>query len=364
MIAEPPLARAVVRPKKVRLDASTACQLRCPSCPTATGAIGRTLGTGVLSFEHFQSFLDENPQVREIELSNWGEIFLNPRLLEIMAYAFDKNVALSAHNGVNLNTATDQVLEALVRYRFRSITCSIDGASEATYPVYRRSGRFENVIENIRSINAWKAVYRSRYPKLTWQFVAFDHNQHEIHTARALARDLNMSFHIKLSWNDLYTPEVFSPATDKELIRKESGLGVADRAEYHQAYGVSYLQRTSCIQLWRSPQISWDGRVLGCCVNYWGDYGNAFHDGLTATLNGERLSYARTMLLGEAPARNDIPCASCPHYEVMQRDNHWLSRREISGPSPTQRLAMWAARRWPRAMEPLLRGLMPSQVWL
>jgi MoaA/NifB/PqqE/SkfB family radical SAM enzyme len=76
----------------------------------------------------FQKLVDENPWLSHIELSNWGEIFLNPDLLKIIRYAHSKNLALTASNGVNLNTVKKELLEALVKYKFRHITCSIDGA--------------------------------------------------------------------------------------------------------------------------------------------------------------------------------------------------------------------------------------------
>src|SRR3989304_2758860 len=90
-----------LRPRRLRLEASTACQLRCPSCPTTEGRIGEALGTGFLAFAHFKRLIDENPWVRDVELSNWGEVFLNPDLLTILEYADRKHVAIRADNGVH-----------------------------------------------------------------------------------------------------------------------------------------------------------------------------------------------------------------------------------------------------------------------
>ena len=131
-----------IKPELIRLDAVTACQLRCPVCPTALGKIANTIGTGFLRFGDFKKLVDDNPWVRDIDLSNWGELFLNSDLLSIIRYAYEKHVTLRADNGVNLNTVSDELLEALVRYRFHSLSCSIDGASQDTYAVYRRGGEF------------------------------------------------------------------------------------------------------------------------------------------------------------------------------------------------------------------------------
>src|SRR6516165_6479500 len=87
-----------------------------------------------------------------------------------------------------------------------------------------------------------------------------------------------------------------------------------------------------------TPQINWDGKVLGCCVNHWGDFGgNAFRDGLTASVNTEQIQYARAMLLGHAPPREDIVCTRCHVYRDMSKRRRWLVRAP-----PPQRLRNWA----------------------
>ena len=73
---------------------------------------------GYLRFKNFKKFVDDYPQFRNIELSNWGEIFLNPELEDIVRYGKEKGINLTAWNGVNLNTLQDRMLEALIKYQF------------------------------------------------------------------------------------------------------------------------------------------------------------------------------------------------------------------------------------------------------
>ena len=316
----------------VRVEAATACQLRCPTCPTGDGKTRDTIGIGYLSPENFETLLEKSPWIRHVELSNWGEIFLNPRLETILECAHRRGVTLSADNGANFNYAADRTLEALVTWHLRSMTCSIDGASEETYKVYRRGGSFERVVANIRRLNELKARHGSDEPRLLWQFVAFGHNEHEIPAARSLAESLDMAFSVKLAWQDLYADRDFSPILDAATIRNETGTGAADRQEYYTRHGERYLQKSICTQLWTSPQINWDGRMLGCCVNYWGDFGNVFRDGLEETFRGEKMTYARKMLAGQAPPRADIPCVTCTYYQTMKQDNHWITPGDIAPP--------------------------------
>ena len=313
-----------IKPKRIRLEASSLCQLRCVSCPMTQKEKRRIIGYGYLKINDFQKLVDENPWIREIELSNYGEMFLNPDLLDILECAYIKKIILTAHNGVNLNTADENILEALVKYNFKAVTCSIDGASNETYRVYRVGGDFDKVIQNIEKINHYKRKYSSKIPLLNWQFVIFGHNEHEIPVARKMAENLNMTFSLKLSWDDS-----FSPIQDKDFVKKHGGLDIVSRTEYYQKRGLDYM-RGACAQLWESPQINWDGKLLGCCHNWWGSFGDAFESELTNALNNEKMKYAREMLLGKKPAREDIPCATCPMYKRMKADNKWLTNSGLT----------------------------------
>jgi MoaA/NifB/PqqE/SkfB family radical SAM enzyme len=210
----------MIKPRAIRLEASSFCQLRCPSCPTTSRAIHPAVGSGFLQLDDFRTLLDRNPSLALIELSNYGEIFLNPQLPQILELAHRRNVAVTAANGVNPNHVRDDVLEAIVKFQLRTMTCSIDGASQETYERYRVRGDFDRVIGNIRKINALKERYRSEFPRLRWQFIVFGHNEHELALARRMAQELGMEFGVKLSWDD-----GFSPVTDKEAVRRETRNG-------------------------------------------------------------------------------------------------------------------------------------------
>jgi len=257
--------------------------------------------------------------LEQIEISNYGEVFLNPHLPDILEYAHRKGVAITIGNGANLNHVRQRTLEALVKYQVRVITCSIDGASPETYRVYRVRGDFDAVIGNIETINALKRRDQSEMPRLIWQFVVFGHNEHEIPLARAMAARLDMDFITKLTWDPR-----FSPIRDEEFVRSQTNGEPITRAEFEKKHGRKYASEI-CLQLWDSPQINWDGKVLGCCRNFWGDFGgNAFSDGLQESLNSEKMLYARNMLTGRTPPRSDIPCTTCELYHDMQTRSKFM----------------------------------------
>ena len=82
-----------------------------------------------------------------------------------------------------------------------------------------------------------------------------------------------------------------------------------------------------CWQLWYYPQINWDGKVLGCCINKSIDFGgNVFEDGLLKCLNSENIKYARLMLLGKKEPKEGIPCSECQNYRGLIESGRILKR--------------------------------------
>jgi hypothetical protein len=131
-----------------------------------------------------------------------------------------------------------------------------------------------------------------------------------------------MNFRLKLTWDGK-----FSPIRDAALVRKQTASQVVTREEHEALHDEKYLSGI-CHQLWDDPQINWDGKVLGCCRNFWGDFGaNAFVDGLSESVNSEQMRYAREMLMGRKPPREGIPCTTCEMFKDMQKRRKYISRK-------------------------------------
>lgn len=313
-------------PTTVRIDASTFCQLRCLDCPTHLPN-AMTIGKGNLKYSDFKIFIENNRYVQTIELSNFGEIFLNPELVNIIEYAFQQNVSLKADNGVNFNTVTDEMLEALVKFKFKSMVISIDGTSQKTYSQYRVNGDYDRVINNIKRLNFYKEKYSSEYPDLTWQFVLMHHNEDDVKNVKEQAKMLNMNVVFKYTWNPDYQPQKI------EMLKAETGLASLTREEYHQNNSKTYKSDV-CHQLWNSPQINWDGRLLGCCtVGTTGkkDFGvNVFDIGLEQALTAESYKFAKLLLQGKVTTQDIfhlhdvIPCIDCGIYKERLKYNDFI----------------------------------------
>jgi len=221
-----------------------------------------------------------------------------------------------------MNDASDEVLDALVRYGTRRIKIAIDGTTEETYQKYRIGGKLRRVLDNIKRLNEVKCRYRSDKPELILQFILFGHNEHELEKVHVLARMLNMNVFVRMN----RSPDQFG-IRDRERIRRI--YGYADRQEFREATGTIYC-RDLCLCLWRSPQVNWDGRLLGCPNNKHSFFaGQVLGRDFMIEINNERMTYARRMLLGAAPPRDDIPCSTCSWYRQMRELSLWITPKEV-----------------------------------
>lgn len=297
-------------PKSVCLEACTLCQLNCTYCYMRTGDYG-SMGKGYLKYEDFSRFIVENPHIEHVELSNNGEVFLNPDLKKILLLAREKGIDITIGHGTNFNTVEDEILELLVKTQVPFINVSIDGASQEVYSYYRRNGNFNKVISNIKKLNAYKKKYNSHYPVLKWQYILMPHNECDVEKASIMAKELNMNIFYKYECiKGEYEPE------NREKLEEITGLKYFSKKEYDNNNKLPYGYHM-CYDTLFSPQINYDGRLLGCCMLWDEDFGiNVFERGFIESLNSDRYLKMIHLLLGiqqsfENVAKEEIPCLHC-----------------------------------------------------
>jgi hypothetical protein len=93
-------------------------------------------------------------------------------------------------------------------------------------------------------------------------------------------------------------------------------LGVANRAEYKEMHKKDY--KAPCYHCFVSPQINWNGKILGCSVNKWKTIGDVNEMSISEWENSQ---YHKTMveiLFEGKECPNTIPCFYCPNYQKIK----------------------------------------------
>lgn len=276
----------LLQPKKLRVDICTRCQLNCVACYMRRNNNG-AVGIGYMKFENFKSIIDNYPFVKTIEISDNGEPFANPDIIKILKYAYEKNVDITVFNGTNFCYMKDEVLEAIVKYQVKVIAMSIDGASNEIYSQYRVNGNFDNIIENIKKINYYKKKYNSsNVPLMKWKYILMDNNECDIEKAIKMSRELDCVINFAQDWRG-YTPK------NPKKVSKLTGKDFLTKCE-------PQFSDEFCLHMIHTPQINWDGRLLGCCMTFRTDWKkNILTDGLIESLNSDYYKHAIYKILGD-----------------------------------------------------------------
>jgi len=248
----------------------------------------------MLAPERFAAFLNRyGPYALQITLCNYGEPTLNPHTPELIRLA--KNYLLLTTLSTNM-TARRFDADAYAASGLDFMTVSLDGATQGTYERFRKKGDLGLALTNIRSlVEAKRRLDKSR-PFISWQFLAFEHNAHEIEPALAIARSLGVDqFRIAtpfdVSWDDPEIRPADLPAVTHEL-RSDSEQTLAanwnpfDAAEAAPAiereFASTWLEQLAaqpediyrenrqsehvCHWLYKNMVMDATGRIIPCCA--------------------------------------------------------------------------------------------------
>jgi radical SAM protein with 4Fe4S-binding SPASM domain len=316
-------------PSHLYIDPTNVCTLRCPVCPTGTGAPGRPKGRMALAT--FRKIIDETGRyLVSIDFFNWGEPLLHRDIFEMVEYAHRLHIVTSI--STNFNHFSEQAAEEMISSGLDVLILSIDGASRESYREYRVGGDFDKVIDNIRLLVSKKRKAGVNHPYIYWQFLIMRHNEHERETARQLAERLGVD---EISFGHAFLPVATRDEAMKWLPRDpknhrynleelekvwaaretlpESSVGTA-MAPQESAPGGMHRRRPRCSWLWTQATINWDGSISPCCAVYdpSDDFGNVSAEPFRKAWNNENYRASRRFSSKGEVGRTVTVCMRCP----------------------------------------------------
>jgi len=226
----PPQRSLDVPPQPARLyvECTAACNISCVQacCAPETG-ITRTREAGMLDYGLFARVMDEaGPSLGRVDFFNYGEAFLHKRAVEMCEYIKAKFPHIYLYTSTNGLAFTDASARRLARSGIDEVTFSIDGASQETYARYRRRGRFDLALANLRAMVDEKRKAGLDVPVINWRYILFAWNDsdEEMQRAREMAADIGVD---RLTWEitdhpeDAFSRRFVPGAPDYERIKYE-----------------------------------------------------------------------------------------------------------------------------------------------
>ncbi len=180
----------LMRPPQLMVDPANACQLACPGCLHGDKwAAVASWPKNTLAIDRFDEFMSRfGPTACATMLYNFGEPLLNKRFPSFVKLARSYQSFVAASTNLSLPIDAD----AIASSGLDLLILSIDGTTQESYERYRINGRLDLVLDNVRALVAARARLGSERPYLSWQFLTFEHNQHQLDEVFTIARSLGV----------------------------------------------------------------------------------------------------------------------------------------------------------------------------
>lgn len=244
-------------PFSIAIEPTTACNLRCPECPSGLRAFTRP--TGKLQLDFFRQTIDRlQHKLLMLIFYFQGEPFLNPDFLKMVYYANQKGIyTITSTNGHFLD---DEQAKKTIKSGLDRLIISIDGTTQEVYEQYRKSGNLDLVLQGARNMVKWKKKLKSRTPHLIFQFLVVRPNEHQIPAVYELAQTIGVD-EVRLK-----TAQIYNYQNGNPLIPTQERYARYQKME-DGTYQVKNKMLNHCWKLWHSCVITWDGKVVPCCFD-------------------------------------------------------------------------------------------------
>jgi radical SAM protein with 4Fe4S-binding SPASM domain len=289
------------KPMAISIEPTTACNLRCPECPSGLRAFSRPVGSMGLGY-YVQMIETLQQALCYLNLYFQGEPFLNRDLFKMISYAHKKGIfTATSTNGHYLD---DQQARETVLSGLDKLIISVDGSDQETYEKYRIGGDLDKVLEGIKNVISWKHKLKKRTPLVLLQFIIFKSNQHQISEIKKIASEIRVD-HLVFKTAQIYDysskihliPD--NPSWSRYLIQPDG------------TYSINNKQADHCWRMWSSGVITWDGSIVPCCFDKDASHqmGQLGELNFNQIWNGEKYNrFRRQVLL----ARRELDiCANC-----------------------------------------------------
>jgi radical SAM protein with 4Fe4S-binding SPASM domain len=244
-------------PMTISVEPTTACNLRCPECPS--GLRSFTRDTGNMKEDFFRQLIDGlHRKLTWLIFYFQGEPYINPKFLDMVKYAHQKGIyTITSTNGHFLHpeNARKTIESGLDR-----ILISIDGATQEVYEQYRKEGVLSAVLQGAKNLVQAKKEMNSSTPHIVFQMLVVKPNEHQIEEVKRMAREIGVD-EVKLKTAQVYDYENGNdliPTLDQYSRYKEDKSG---------KWSVKNKMLNHCWKLWHACVITWDGMVVPCCFD-------------------------------------------------------------------------------------------------
>lgn len=203
--------------RSVQLEITNLCNAACPQCPRNFFG-GRTIPTlpkVSWTWREFQQIINQLPLQTLSQIyfcGTYGDPLMHKNIADMVEWLRkinpDLEIGIHTNGGIGTESTWQRLGQAASFVAF-----GIDGLEDTNH-IYRRGVRWKQLMHNVN-------VYIGAGGKAYWDFIAFQHNQHQVTAAQQLSVDLGFDkFSVKRTSRFLNRAHEFS---DKLAVQDRDG---------------------------------------------------------------------------------------------------------------------------------------------
>ena len=323
-------------PVHIQLEVTDACNLHCTTC--SRDVIVQK--PSVLPEETWKRVIDELAPTN-INVSGIGEPFLHPQIFEVIRYAKERGAAINcATNFTRVRGRHREIVESGIN----QLKVSIDATDAETFRQIRGEDSFDEIVENLGEVQAWKRKLGSKTPSIRFNFALQRLNYQQSPRLVDLAAELGVEgiYFQFLSYVDMesrkpmltgdMTEEKLKAAID-EASRRAKARGISTNLDFWERdfdifwNAMQPLDQYKpngkrCYFPWISTWLGADGWVRPCPIMPWTvDEGRMGHIGDKSFAdiwnNAKFRALRKALAAGERPTRSCKTCYPQDLYNIV-----------------------------------------------
>ena len=221
-------------PDIVQIESTNLCNAKCVFCPR--DEMHRR--QGVMDFELYRKVVDECAAlgITHVRVHNYGEPFLDKTLVEKVRYAKSKGIAEVGMIS-NGSLITEELARGMIDAGLDAINISVDASGKEVFEATRLHLKYDDVIQNVRTLARLRNESGRTHPKLILSFVRQNNSAEEANFIK--------------EW---------SQVADK--------IHITDLHNWAGTLNAKSDVQFPCYRLWLTFTVLWDGRVSMCCADF------------------------------------------------------------------------------------------------
>ena len=256
-------------PKRIELEVSTECSLRCVKCEHTYWEEKQKM----MTLEELKHILKQFPTLRAISLSGIGHgMEKRDQYLKMIEYIREKSIFIQFFD--TLLFVDEKTARKLIDSRANKVWMSIDAATAETYKKLQVGSDFDVVVNNAKKLIKLKREKKSLFPELEFHYIVQEPNVKEMPDFIDLAYDITKedpSLLITVQFTRLIPFKENSyliPNVPQEIVdetKKRANKYGNFRVEFCNLPDYSVRLPVSECTAWTVPFITVDGDCYPCC---------------------------------------------------------------------------------------------------